>query len=79
MNKKKRNYIFITNRGVCRLIWFAVGQGVQLLLHGLFLNWWEQYQIPMCAAGGFIIFFFLFVGCWVTAKEREQTHWEDMQ
>ena len=76
---KKKNYIFITNRGACRLIWFAVGQALQLVLHGLFQNWWTSYQIPLCAASGFVVFFFLFVGCWVTAKERDSTHYEDMQ
>lgn len=78
--KKRKNYIFITNRGACRLIWFAVGQITQLVLHALFFNWWESYQIPLCAAGGFVILFFFFCGAWITAKEREgTTHYEDMQ
>ena len=79
MKNKKRNLIFVTNRGACRLIWFVVGQLVQILLHALFLDWWEQYQIPLCAAGGFVIFFFFFAGAWITAREQERKKddWED--
>ena len=76
---KKKNMVYISNRGACRLIWFAVGQGLQLVLHKLFLNWWEQYQIPLCAASGFVVFLFLFIGCWITAREvKSKNEWEDV-
>ena len=79
---KKKDMIFISNRGACRLLWFAVGQIVQLVLHALFQNWWESYQIPLCSAAGFVIWFFFFTGAWITAREKEapgQTHYEDLQ
>lgn len=81
MKKKKRNLIFVSNRGACRLIWFAVGQITQLVLHALFFDYWERYQIPLCSAAGFVIFFFFFVGAWITARENdhEQNKWEDLQ
>lgn len=77
--KKRKQLIFITNRGVCRLVWFAIGQIVQLVLHAVFENFWGR-QIPMCAAGGFILLFFFFCGSWITAREHDtETHYEDMQ
>ena len=80
--KKRSNMIFITNRRACRLLWFTVGQIVQLIFHGLFFNWWQSYQIPLCIAAGILVWAFFFAGSWVTAREREAantTHWEDMQ
>ena len=79
MKHTKKNLIFITNRGVCRLFWFAIGHGLQLVLHALFQNWWEQYQIPLCASAGFVVLLFFFAGSWVTAKEQGGAHWEDLQ
>ena len=79
---KKKNLIYITNRGACRILWFSIGQILQLVLHALFQNWWQQYQIPLCMAAGFVVWIFFWAGSWVTAREREatnETHWEDMQ
>ena len=73
---KRKNMIFISNRGFCRVLWFLIGQGVQLVLHGISQNFWEYRQIPFCIAGGFFVFFFLFAGMWITAREAEsdRTH-----
>lgn len=76
--KRKRKERIMTTAGMSRLLWFAVGQIVQLILHAVFKEWWGA-QIPMCAAGGFVVFFFFFVGSWTTTRETGETHWEDLQ
>lgn len=78
MRQRKHDRI-ITGAAANRLLWFTVGQALQLVLHALFINWWDSYQIPLCAAAGFVVLLFFFAGSWTAAKDDGGNHWEDLQ
>lgn len=75
----KRGLKHIANRGVRLLLAFLLGQIVQIVLHAVCFDFWEMYQIPFCAAGGFLIAVAVFCGMRIAVKETETTHYEDMQ
>ena len=85
MNKKNRknNFVLIdmSKRGVRCLIAFILGQVIQLILHGTCFNYWQQYQIPFCIAGGFLVVIAVLAGVIAANgdKKDEITHYEDMQ
>ena len=49
MRQRKHDRI-MTGRAANRLLWFTVGQALQLVLHALFFNFWESQQLSLCAA-----------------------------
>lgn len=51
---------------------YVAGQATQLIIHTVALNLWAQRQIPFCAAGGFIIFFALLTGVWISSAQGEK-------
>ena len=77
MRQRKHDRI-MTGRAANRLLWFTVGQALQLVLHALFFNFWESQQLSLCAAAGFVVLVFFFAGSWTTAKD-DGNHWEDLQ
>lgn len=72
-----------TNSAVRLLIAFLLGQGVQLVIHAVCFNYWEQYQLPFCAAAGFLVAVAVFAGMRVATREAESAaahiRYEDMQ
>lgn len=76
-NKAKRN----VRMGVKIILSFVLGQGAQLILHAACLDFWAQYQIPFCAAGGFLLTVAVFAGARIAYKDANDagTKWEDMQ
>lgn len=63
------------------LVAFILGQAVQVILHAVCLDYWEQYQIPFCVAGGLLVAVAVFAGVRMAYREFSDagTHWEDMQ
>lgn len=53
---------------------FALGQAVQLVCHAVSFNFWQQYQIPFCAAGGFLVAVAVFAGAWISRPTTEPEH-----
>lgn len=53
------------------LLSFAIGEITQIILHALCFNYWAQYQIPFCAAGGFLVLAAIYAGVWVANHSAE--------
>lgn len=56
------------------LVAFVLGQIVQIVCHAVSFNFWQQYQIPFCAAGGFLVAVAVFAGAWVSRQNEEPRH-----
>lgn len=56
------------------LIAFVLGQAVQIVCHAVCINFWERWQIPFCAAAGFLIALAVFAGAWISRSPVEPEH-----
>lgn len=60
------------------LIAYVLGQITQIIIHAVELsfNMWATKQIGFAAAAGFLIFFAVFMGVRISAKETAEAHKE---
>ena len=50
---------------------FAAGQLVQIVCHLTCFNWWQQYQVPFCVAGGVLVLMAVIAGAWIATHGVE--------
>ena len=50
---------------------FVAGQLTQLVCHAVCFNYWQQYQMPFCIAGGFLVTLAVLAGVWVARSTNE--------
>lgn len=51
------------------LIAFILGQAVQVILHAVSMNFWENRRILFCCAAGFLVSVAVFAGVCITKEE----------
>lgn len=51
------------------LIAFILGQAVQVILHAVSMNFWENRRILFCCAAGFLVAVAVFAGVCITKEE----------
>ena len=64
----------INRRIIIIFVAFLLGQGVQLLAHGLSLQLLYPWQIPVCAAAGFLVTVAVFAGVYLAYIEKGGKH-----
>lgn len=56
------------------LIAFILGQAVQVVLHAVSMNFWENRRILFCCAAGFLVAVAVFAGVMITKEEKPLTY-----
>lgn len=86
--KRNQNKIIPVSKGAgLLLLAYVIGNAVQLVLHAVCIDFWESWQIPFCAAGGFLFAVAILSGMIVAGRDVDvdfdvnpaETHYEDMQ
>lgn len=55
------------------LIAFILGQAVQVILHAVSMNFWENRRILFCCAAGLLMAVAVFAGVMITKEEKPLT------
>lgn len=56
------------------LIAFILGQAVQIVLHAVSMNFWENRRILFCVAAGFLVAVAVFAGVCINREEKPLTY-----
>lgn len=56
------------------LIAFILGQAVQVVLHAVSMNFWENRRILFCCAAGFLVAVAVFAGVCITKDEKPMSY-----
>jgi hypothetical protein len=53
------------------IVAFIAGQLTQLVCHAVCVNFWWEYQMPFCIAGGFLVTVAVLAGVWVAKHSTD--------